>query len=127
MASSHVIRRLTDKKFKFHSEPARLFTKILFSCREYFNLFFGEIEVYILSKMSKRAAGFLIYRIISSDIEYLLMKASYGIKHWTPPKGLFTLIQLLVESCFDLIRSFAKIDFCSQVMWIQVKMILLQH
>lgn len=35
----------------------------------------------------KRAAGFLIYRRIQSDIEYLLLKASYGRKHWTPPKG----------------------------------------
>lgn len=35
----------------------------------------------------KRAAGFLVFRRIQSDIEYLLLKASYGRKHWTPPKG----------------------------------------
>ncbi|XP_070507107.1 bis(5'-nucleosyl)-tetraphosphatase [asymmetrical] [Chironomus tepperi] len=35
----------------------------------------------------KRAAGFLIYRLISNEIQYLLMKASYGNFHWTPPKG----------------------------------------
>lgn len=35
----------------------------------------------------RRAAGFLIFRRIQSDIEYLLLKASYGQKHWTPPKG----------------------------------------
>lgn len=37
--------------------------------------------------MAKRAAGFLIYRLVASDIEYLLLKASYGSFHWTPPKG----------------------------------------
>jgi bis(5'-nucleosidyl)-tetraphosphatase len=48
--------------------------------------------------MAKRAAGFLIYRINSSNIEYLLMKASYGIKHWTPPKGkIAILIKLNAE------------------------------
>lgn len=36
---------------------------------------------------AKRAAGFLIYRHINSSIEYLLLKASYGSYHWTPPKG----------------------------------------
>ncbi|KAL7013150.1 hypothetical protein ACKWTF_015221 [Chironomus riparius] len=35
----------------------------------------------------KRAAGFLIYRLIHDEIQYLLMKASYGSFHWTPPKG----------------------------------------
>uniref|UniRef100_A0A1B6D6Q1 Bis(5'-nucleosyl)-tetraphosphatase [asymmetrical] n=1 Tax=Clastoptera arizonana TaxID=38151 RepID=A0A1B6D6Q1_9HEMI len=33
------------------------------------------------------AAGFVIYRIISSEVQYLLMQTSYGINHWTPPKG----------------------------------------
>jgi len=37
--------------------------------------------------MAKRAAGFLIYRLVSTDIQYLLLKASYGSHHWTPPKG----------------------------------------
>ncbi|GAB0086234.1 Bis(5'-nucleosyl)-tetraphosphatase [Sergentomyia squamirostris] len=32
------------------------------------------------------AAGLFIFRRISSQIEYLLLKASYGT-HWTPPKG----------------------------------------
>ncbi|KAG5668942.1 hypothetical protein PVAND_016848 [Polypedilum vanderplanki] len=36
---------------------------------------------------AKRATGFLIYRLISNEIQYLLMKASYGNFHWTPPKG----------------------------------------
>jgi len=35
----------------------------------------------------KRAAGFLIYRLLADEIQYLLMKASYGSFHWTPPKG----------------------------------------
>lgn len=37
--------------------------------------------------MAKRAAGFLIFREFNNKIEYLLLKASYGSKHWTPPKG----------------------------------------
>lgn len=37
--------------------------------------------------MGKRAAGFLVYRLVSKEIQYLLMKASYGSFHWTPPKG----------------------------------------
>lgn len=35
----------------------------------------------------KRAAGFLIFRRLNQQIEYLLLRASYGTKHWTPPKG----------------------------------------
>ena len=35
-----------------------------------------------------RAAGFILFRRNESKlVEYLLMKASYGSKHWTPPKG----------------------------------------
>lgn len=36
-----------------------------------------------------RAAGLVIYRQIESTkpVEYLLLKASYGSKHWSPPKG----------------------------------------
>jgi len=37
--------------------------------------------------MNPRAAGFLIFRKKISKIEFLFMKASYGQKHWTPPKG----------------------------------------
>ncbi|CAO1328599.1 unnamed protein product [Diamesa serratosioi] len=37
--------------------------------------------------MGRRAAGFLLYRKFESEIQYLLLKASYGNKHWTPPKG----------------------------------------
>jgi hypothetical protein len=55
---------------------------------------------------AKRAAGFLIFRRVNNDIQYLMLKArlvindlidlwplfkvfifSYGNKHWTPPKG----------------------------------------
>lgn len=35
----------------------------------------------------KRAAGFLIFRRLDNKTEYLLLRASYGSKHWTPPKG----------------------------------------
>ncbi|XP_055390148.1 bis(5'-nucleosyl)-tetraphosphatase [asymmetrical] [Condylostylus longicornis] len=37
--------------------------------------------------MVKRAAGFLVFRILNNQIEYLLLRASYGIRHWSPPKG----------------------------------------
>ncbi|XP_071447162.1 bis(5'-nucleosyl)-tetraphosphatase [asymmetrical] [Hetaerina americana] len=37
--------------------------------------------------MGPRAAGFVIYRIFCRRIEYLLLQTSYGIHHWTPPKG----------------------------------------
>ncbi|XP_066158687.1 bis(5'-nucleosyl)-tetraphosphatase [asymmetrical] [Euwallacea fornicatus] len=35
----------------------------------------------------KVATGFVIYRRVSNHIEYLLLQTSYGIHHWTPPKG----------------------------------------
>lgn len=38
--------------------------------------------------MTRRAAGFLIFRRFNSEIEYLMLKASYGSHHWTPPKGM---------------------------------------
>ena len=34
-----------------------------------------------------RAAGFIIYRKMMANPEYLLMQTSYGDHHWTPPKG----------------------------------------
>ena len=34
-----------------------------------------------------RAAGLIIFRRMKSEIQYLLMRASYGTRHWTPPKG----------------------------------------
>ncbi len=33
-----------------------------------------------------RAAGFVIFRRMP-EIQFLLMKASYGTRHWSPPKG----------------------------------------
>lgn len=43
----------------------------------------------------KRAAGFLIFRRLDGKTEYLLLRASYGSKHWTPPKGFYSKIQLI--------------------------------
>ncbi|XP_074136327.1 bis(5'-nucleosyl)-tetraphosphatase [asymmetrical] isoform X1 [Sminthopsis crassicaudata] len=43
--------------------------------------------------MSLRACGFIIFRrpripkLDNSAIEFLLLQTSYGIHHWTPPKG----------------------------------------
>ncbi|XP_015513760.1 bis(5'-nucleosyl)-tetraphosphatase [asymmetrical] [Neodiprion pinetum] len=34
-----------------------------------------------------RACGFVIFRRFFGQVEYLLMQTSYGIHHWTPPKG----------------------------------------
>ncbi|XP_063239334.1 bis(5'-nucleosyl)-tetraphosphatase [asymmetrical] [Bacillus rossius redtenbacheri] len=34
-----------------------------------------------------KAAGFVIFRRINGEIQYLLLQTSYGIHHWTPPKG----------------------------------------
>ncbi|XP_044735402.1 bis(5'-nucleosyl)-tetraphosphatase [asymmetrical] [Chrysoperla carnea] len=36
---------------------------------------------------TKRACGFVIFRKQCQIIEYLLLQTSYGINHWTPPKG----------------------------------------
>jgi len=35
----------------------------------------------------KRATGFIIYKHAAECVEYLLLQTSYGIHHWTPPKG----------------------------------------
>lgn len=35
----------------------------------------------------KLAAGLILFRRISTHIEYLLLQTSYGDNHWTPPKG----------------------------------------
>ncbi|XP_058788779.1 bis(5'-nucleosyl)-tetraphosphatase [asymmetrical] [Phymastichus coffea] len=35
----------------------------------------------------QRACGFVIFRRLCGDIEYLLMQTSYRDHHWTPPKG----------------------------------------
>ena len=34
-----------------------------------------------------RAAGLLIYRLFNNEIQYLMLRTSYGEHHWTPPKG----------------------------------------
>ncbi|RUS79446.1 hypothetical protein EGW08_012787 [Elysia chlorotica] len=33
------------------------------------------------------AAGFIIFRKLQNETEYLLLQTSYGQNHWTPPKG----------------------------------------
>ncbi|EDW76667.2 uncharacterized protein Dwil_GK14539 [Drosophila willistoni] len=35
----------------------------------------------------KKAAGFVLFRRLCGQIEYLLLKASYGDFHWSSPKG----------------------------------------
>ena len=48
-----------------------------------------EVAISIKGIMSSKvvAAGFIIFRTVSCQIEYLLLQASDGIHHWTPPKG----------------------------------------
>jgi hypothetical protein len=41
-----------------------------------------------------RASGFVIYRTVCNQIEYLLLQTSYGQHHWTPPKGNFEAMKL---------------------------------
>lgn len=41
-----------------------------------------------MEKAVRKAAGLLIFRVTKeSPIEYLFLQASYGTRHWTPPKG----------------------------------------
>lgn len=37
--------------------------------------------------MANRAAGLVIFRKIGEQIQYLLLRASYGDFHWSSPKG----------------------------------------
>jgi len=41
------------------------------------------------------AAGFIVFRSISCQIHYLLLQASDGINHWTPPKGRYYYVLTL--------------------------------
>jgi hypothetical protein len=40
-----------------------------------------------MSRKELRAAGILIFRLVSRRTEYLLLQASNLNHHWTPPKG----------------------------------------
>lgn len=46
------------------------------------------------------AAGLIIFRRVSNDLEYLLLKASYGEFHWSPPKGQYCFAQFVLIVCF---------------------------
>lgn len=59
------------------------------------------------------AAGFVLFRRMQSEIEYLLLKASYGSKHWSPPKGNSGRIKRLSK--------FTKTNLL-QATWTQEKM-----
>lgn len=51
--------------------------------------YFPTLKLMILftNVMAKRAAGFVLFRRLCGQIEYLLLKASYGDFHWSAPKG----------------------------------------
>lgn len=40
-----------------------------------------------MSEIQVVAAGLVIFRRFQNQIQFLLLKHSYGDKHWTPPKG----------------------------------------
>lgn len=51
-----------------------------------------------MSNVLRKAAGFVIYREnCNGIIEYLLMQASYGEFHWTPPKGKIKIILRIIQ------------------------------
>lgn len=59
---------------------------------------------------SLRAAGLIVFRVASQEIEYLLMQTSYGHHHWTPPKGTVSRGILFVYS----IEPYTQVsDMCS--------------
>lgn len=41
----------------------------------------------------KLAAGVIIFRKLLGSIEYLLLQTSYGVNHWTPPKGILKKLE----------------------------------
>lgn len=45
------------------------------------------IKIPSFLNMPTTAAGLVIFRKHLNVIEYLLLQTSYGIHHWTPPKG----------------------------------------
>lgn len=44
-------------------------------------------RVGIMNPKQKVAAGFLVFRRLGKEIQYLLLQTSYGENHWSPPKG----------------------------------------
>jgi hypothetical protein len=60
-----------------------------------------------------RASGFVIFRMICNQIEYLLLQTSYGEHHWTPPKGTY-----------DAVNGYEKFFFSSHS-GIQIVMVLI--
>ncbi|XP_052717054.1 bis(5'-nucleosyl)-tetraphosphatase [asymmetrical]-like [Crassostrea angulata] len=40
-----------------------------------------------MNPKQKVAAGFLVFRRLGKEIQYLLLQTSYGENHWSPPKG----------------------------------------
>lgn len=74
--------------------------------------------------MVVRACGFIVFRLLANlvprpdNIQFLLLQTSYGIHHWTPPKGAS---KSLFKSTFNFGGAHVKLA-CHQGMWIQVKM-----
>lgn len=74
--------------------------------------------------MVVRACGFIVFRLLANivpqpdNIQFLLLQTSYGIHHWTPPKGAS---ESLFRSTLNSREPHVKLA-CQQGMWIQVKM-----
>jgi len=48
----------------------------------------------------RKAAGFIIFRKKSNNIQYLLLRASYRKHHWGPPKGHLDFEESYMEAAY---------------------------
>lgn len=72
----------------------------------------------------RRACGFIIFRRLCGNLEYLLMQTSYGEHHWTPPKGA----KITLRKSSILYHELSNKYFQTQkVTWILEKMICKPH
>ena len=63
---------------------------------------------------TERSCGFIIFRRVSSNsVEYLLLQASYGNNHWTPPKGHVEADEDDEETAYRETREETGIESCS--------------
>lgn len=93
--------------------------KLCFRVISFFPFFFSCPRAMVV-----RACGFIVFRLLANlvprpdNIQFLLLQTSYGIHHWTPPKGAS---KSLFKSTFNFGGAHGKLA-CHQGTWIQVKM-----
>lgn len=83
-----------------HFQQAEIKHKWEFKSELPFN---GELRKMSSSANELRASGFVIFRMVCNQIEYLLLQTSYGKHHWTPPKGKFEAMK-----DFEMIFAFRR-------------------